>query len=43
MNETLRIQELERDLAILIEAIRDECDIPQGILNALLKLTGGIV
>lgn len=28
-------------LAILIEAIRDECNVPEGIRQALLKVTGG--
>lgn len=32
-------RQLERELAILIEAIRDECEIPEGIRQALLQIT----
>ena len=35
-------RKLELELAILIEAIRDECDIPEGIRQALIQVTGGI-
>lgn len=32
-------RQIERDLALLIEAIRAECSIPEGIRQALLKVT----